>query len=131
MLIKIIIILVWIIISLGSLYVIWSIGTYLNGCLYNNGGLLHKKQGFLTEGKTKSNIKPYVDIKTRPTSSPPPCPVRIRYDEPWVIPYYGCASMKDRGCRCRGDNTINANKYCYRCNNYDPNNSIIGENNAR
>ena len=49
---------------------------------------------------------------------------KTRKYEPWVIPGYGCASFNDRGIVCSGDNTIDKNKYCYKCMGYNSDKKI-------
>ena len=51
----------------------------------------------------------------------------ITFIDPMVIPNYGCASIRERGQRCQGSNDIDVEKYCFRCTNYDNNQSIIEE----
>ena len=51
----------------------------------------------------------------------------IKFNKPIIIPKYGCCSIGVPGLRCKGDhiNTIDINKYCLKCYNYDSNNSIM------
>ena len=51
----------------------------------------------------------------------------IPFNEPWVVPNYGCGSKNTRGFKCVGSLEIEYDKYCKTCLCLYPINNVFNK----